>query len=239
MKRSIKSRSFDFLTFVALIAIDYSLSWTTSDLVWSFWLSSITVGYLVIVTSALKIPLSLNALLSHKDAVQTQNITKKQVLIGSVFISIFLIGFFSVHFLGFHIGHSSFLKSAFPLEGFSARSSGLIDLNYLLALFKVLIPLYWPMVLVSLFNKRELLLPARPEKDMQKLFKSFGLGPYQNVIKIHFLIFILFGLKEAGIDKMITHLVVLLIFSINFPMPRIGKKRSAKRSPRKKVPSSS
>ena len=234
MKKSIKSNSFDYLTFLAVVGIDYFLGWTTSDLVWSFWLSSICVGYLVIVTSALKIPITLKQLISSADIPKDKKIKPEHLLIGSFVFSLFLIAFFSVHFLGFHIGHASFLKSAFPLEGFSLRPKGLIDFNFLFDLFKILIPMYWPMVIVSLFNKREFLLPSAPEKDVKRLFRSFGLGPYQNILKIHFLIFILFGLKEAGVDKLTTHLIVLVVFSVNFSFLTKGKTTKRKRRLRRK-----
>jgi hypothetical protein len=214
MKKLIKS--FDVLTFVVILAIDFSLKWTTSDLVWSFWLSSISVGYLVIVTSALRIPGTINSLINNKNVKTESNINPKHIVLGSFAISLFLIGFFSVHFLGFHIVHASFLKSAFPLEGFEMRSRGFIDFNFLISIFKILIPLYWPMVLVSFINKREFFFPSKDEFNLHKIVRSFGFGPYKNVIKVHVLIFIIFGLKEASVDRLTTHLIVLIIFSINF-----------------------
>jgi hypothetical protein len=229
MKKSIKKTSFDLISLVILVGLDLSLNWSTNDLVWSFWLSSICVGYLTIISSIFKLPIFI--LEQQKKLDKTAKVTKHLNLI--VFgLAIFMLGFFFVHFLGFHLGHSVFLKSAFPLEGFVAKSKGLVDPGYLFSILAHLLPMYWPFVLVSLFNKKDVFNKSVNKFDLREI----SIGPYQNVIKIHLLIFVIVGLNSLKIDKLIIHAIVLIVFVTDFSgLMKKKKRRSRKRPKRKKL----
>ena len=227
MKKSIKKVSFDFLSLALLVALDLSLKWTTKDLVWSFWLSSICVGYLTIVSSVLKLPLFVHA---KKEEHNFQDKLPKHINLILGGFSLFLIGFFSIHFLGFHLGHSIFLKSAFPLEGFTSKSSGLVDFGYLKDILFYLMPQYWCFVLVSLFNKRDIF-----NKDIENFdLRSISIGPYQNVIKIHLLIFVIVGLRALEIQDLVIHSVVLIVFVTDFSGVMGKKIKKARRLKKKR-----
>ena len=108
----------DALAFAGGRAVAWLAGWATTDLVWSLWLSSLVVGYAMIVWTifgpvvyigreALKYP----GKFGERDA-------RMAALGGTAYLvgGLFLLAFFTFHFGMFHFVHSAFLSSFFPLD---------------------------------------------------------------------------------------------------------------------------
>ncbi|MBI57454.1 MAG: hypothetical protein CMN83_03310 [Spongiibacter sp.] len=84
-------------------------SWGASDVIWAFWSTSLIAGYLHILT----------VIAAGLYAGRTSNADSEGLGVPG---SLFLLAFFSLHFLGFHLVHAIFLELFFPLQ--ADRSSG-------------------------------------------------------------------------------------------------------------------
>jgi hypothetical protein len=113
----------DALAFVAGLAIAWFAKWETTDLVWSLWLSSLVGGYSMIVWTVTK---SLRKFSFAALQTDTPEKTKGIVLGGGILLvgSLFMLAFFNVHFGGFHLGHSIFLSSFFPIYPHEKKCRG-------------------------------------------------------------------------------------------------------------------
>ena len=104
----------DLVAFALGLGLAWALHWQTTDLVWSLWLSSLVLGYLTILsTVAGGIYIGIRVII-HPDFPRKHLLPG--VLIGTA-VALFFLGFFSLHFCGFHAGHAGFLSLFFPLKG--------------------------------------------------------------------------------------------------------------------------
>ena len=164
----------DALAFVAGLALAWFNQWQTKDLVWSLWLSSLLVGYAMIVWDIFGMPVSgLKVAVGGEQPVDFS-------AAGSVIIfagRLFLLAFFTVHFGGFHFVHAALLNWFFPvLPG----HHGFLDWQ----LFLRVLADYWPFVLVAAVAERKTFRRG-PE-----VVRDGGLTrPYKNVVRLHLLIF--------------------------------------------------
>ncbi len=104
----------DLAAFALGLGLAYALAWQTADLVWSLWLGSLVIGYLTILTTLGSAGLTWLRLCRHPDLTAGH---RAPLALGGILAGLFTLAFFSVHFCGFHAGHSVFLNSFFPLEG--------------------------------------------------------------------------------------------------------------------------
>lgn len=110
-KTSLVSFLPDALAFGLGIALAWYTGWQTTDLVWSLWLSSLLIGFRTIMMTILG-----GASLAWRVDQSSSGATSRPVVLGiGLFMSAFLLIFFSFHFCGFHAGHASFLSSFFPV----------------------------------------------------------------------------------------------------------------------------
>jgi hypothetical protein len=111
----------DLLAFVVGLAIVYVRGWSTTDLIWSLWLSSLVVGYALIVWAVLQPALELLGLgWRHRAEVETspawRNPRARMLMLGVALVgAAFYLAFFTTHFGGFHFIQSQFLLSSYPL----------------------------------------------------------------------------------------------------------------------------
>ena len=107
----------DALAFAVGLGLAWFNQWQTTDLVWSLWLSSLVVGYAMIVWSIFGTGISI-ALKAWGGRALLQNEPKAPIAaVGGVMLvgGLFLLAFFTVHFGGFHFVHSVFLSLFFPI----------------------------------------------------------------------------------------------------------------------------
>src|SRR5438874_4773632 len=102
----------DALAFLVGLAVARWAAWTAGDLVWSLWLSSLVVGYSTIVWMIGQPALEL-ARASWRDRASVGADPRTLITFWLLILAgaLFLIAFFTVHFGGFHYGHSQFLIS--------------------------------------------------------------------------------------------------------------------------------
>src|SRR5258706_6441353 len=119
--RSWSSALPDLLAFLVGIAVVWVRGWNTTDLIWSLWLTSLVVGYALIVWAVLQPALELLGLgWRHRAEVEASPAWKdpKQL---ALFMAIALAGaafylvFFTFHFGGFHFIQSPVLLDSYPL----------------------------------------------------------------------------------------------------------------------------
>jgi hypothetical protein len=102
----------EFGAFILGLLPAWWLQWQAADLIWSLWLSSLTLGYLTIFATVAGGAYVGVAVLSHP---QFPSDKKGIAIFFGVMAGLFFLGFFSLHFGGFHAGHASFLQNFFPL----------------------------------------------------------------------------------------------------------------------------
>lgn len=221
----------DFLAFGMGLALAYFLKWETKDLVWSLWLGSLVLGYLTILSV-----IFAGAVVGIR-ALRQEELQKKQrlpaILLGTA-AGLFFLGFFSIHFCGFHAGHSVFLNQFFPLAGIPSEGFGQAFMNPPLLwfyVFKHLIQPYGLFLIPALIAERNhVFLPlikafkASEDSPVNRLphakkdgakhpMENLMAGPYKNVIRMHLLIFFFAFCHFMKLD---TFLVYAVVYSVYF-----------------------
>ncbi|SHH32081.1 DUF6498-containing protein [Ferrimonas marina] len=90
----------------------YLFDWQITDLVWGLWLCSLVLGYLTILSAIGGGAVAASQLIRSGDFDKK---IRTVATIGGIAFGTFLLGFFTVHFFGFHAAHALFLSMFFPL----------------------------------------------------------------------------------------------------------------------------
>jgi hypothetical protein len=204
----------DLIAFALGLGVAWAMGWTTTDLVWSLWLSSLVVGYAMIVWSIIQPAIELGGLAWRGRAAVKEAITTVKpgaLALGAAVViggGLFVLAFFTFHFGGFHYIHSAFLIDFFPIDA-EHRSPGL-------ALYMEVARRYWwalPSAFLAertLFLQRTFNVPSAP-RDVSVTAKAIAArkaanlrqspsriaAPYARVMRMHVLI-ILFGALHAA-----------------------------------------
>ena len=200
----------DVAAFAIGLGTAWLLEWKTTDLVWSLWLGSLVLGYLTILsTVAAGVYIGIMAI-CHAEFPRKHRLPA--VLIGSA-AALFFLGFFSLHFCGFHAGHAIFLSSFFPVAGLPTSAFSDAFMNPLLLwriVFRHLLTVYGVFLIPAVIAERghvfasitaavKAVRGGIPKHSLQEFMQS-GKGrdkamrdpfirPYVNVIRMHILIF--------------------------------------------------
>jgi hypothetical protein len=123
-------------------------------------------------------------------------------------IALFVLAFFSINFLGFHLGYSLILNKFYPLveyQVFDGKWDGFV--NYCKNILQVTINRYWIFVGFSAFSRLKLYTDS---------FKTSGLAslvlPYKNVSRMHLTIFILAFISLSRISNYALYFVFIIYF---------------------------
>jgi hypothetical protein len=204
----------DLMAFALGLGVAWASGWTTADLVWSLWLSSLVVGYSVIVWSIIQPAIELGELAWRGRAMVEQAVasTSRGAIAGGAAVVIvgglFVLAFFTIHFGGFHYIHSQFLIAFFPINGEHRTAS--------LPIYMEVARRYWWALPSAFLAERSVFLQrtfsrssAAPDMSVtpaaiaaRKTVKARRSGgrmtaPYLRVMRLHVLI-ILFGLVHAA-----------------------------------------
>ncbi|MDF1825080.1 MAG: DUF6498-containing protein [Verrucomicrobiales bacterium] len=212
--------------FVIGLVLAWFLRWETTDLVWSLWLSSLVIGYATIL-----IRLGYGSVLGwkaiHDDRVSASQ--RRTLLFIGIGFALFLLVFFSLHFCGFHAGHSVFLNSFFPLDGLPEEGFIRAFMNPLLLwklVFQYLMIPYGLFIIPTVIAERKAIFKpfreALPDsagdietggKRLQHdLLKDIFAGPYKNVVRMHLLIFFFAGCHFLKIESFLVYVVVSAVY---------------------------
>ena len=205
----------DLLAFVVGLAVVWVRGWSTTDLIWSLWLSSLVVGYALIVWAVLQPALELLGLGWRYRAMVEASPAWRDPAQRTLFLAIALVGaafylaFFTLHFGGFHFIQSHFLLGSYPL-GFEFH-----DMNR--ATLTEVVRRYWP-ALPSAFLARRYAFGRRMFSMKRRAVDRGGAagteqsgardrwddmaesrvtGPYLQVMRMHVVI-IAFGALHAA-----------------------------------------
>lgn len=225
----------DLFAFVIGLSMAYLLEWETRDLVWSLWLSSLISGYATLLaTLGAAACISLRVL----NVVDAKSASKPSIVFAGILGGLFFLGFFSLHFCGFHAGHSVFLQGFFPLDGVPREGFGAAFTNppLLLALaFKHLMKPYGLFLIPVLIAEREQIFkplrtairsrrrddnshacpdtPAPPSKRLNpEIFGTAMVRPYRNVVRMHLLIFFFAACHFLKLESFIVYAVVYAVY---------------------------
>ena len=253
-----------FFFIINLILAVYQ-QWSTTDLLWSLWISSLTLGYAYILTAilgmlfrgdqlarisgkvqknkstspaaAMNVFLFIAALLFFgfslftliffilvvlSVAVSLNRETKEkwglnflpgQESAASRFIitlpnAMFLLGFFSFHFIFFHFIHSIFLNGFFPIlneSPFGKTIDG--TFRYFFDMIRLALHKYWIFILLSGMSSLKGYAQAFSSRGVQSMFI-----PYKNVVRMHITIFAIAFLSFAGLSQKALYLVFIIYF---------------------------
>lgn len=201
----------DALAFAAGLALAWTLGWSTTDLIWSLWLSSLAVGYVTILSGALA-----PAVLQFREGATGRGIAAATG-------GLVLIAFFTVHFGLFHAGHAAFLSEYFPLLP-GHKQHGFVDLTLLA---EVVRRYGWFLPIVFLAERQALRLPVVPpepprmsvrapdvaaRKARQAIGSTLMFRPYLNVVRLHLLIFFCAAVHAAALGGFSVYAVIYAVY---------------------------
>ena len=188
----------DAVAFASGLGIAMYLGWTVRDLVWSLWLSSLLVGYAIIVFrifgpafADLASPAEGGGPLGGRIALAAVR----------VFGGLFLLAFFTAHFGMFHFIHSVFLNHFFPVLDKPTR--GFPNA----AIYGYVLRHYWPFVLVAAVAERDAFRPRPAARTGDGFMEA-----YTNVIRMHFLIFFFAFAHFAKLENMAVYACVYAVY---------------------------
>ncbi len=188
----------DILAFAGTVVASIVLNWRTRELVWGLWLSSVVIGYALILYG-IPMEVRVKAALPHDPAVPGW--VRAGGLVLSGFGALFLIAFFTVHFGGFHLVHGVFLNAFFPIGPKEGDGSGFGYLRYL----PRTMAFSWPLVLGSVISSRD--------KFVEATTGHFNpMSVYGNVIRMHLLIFVFAFTSALKLDQRWLYVVVLFFY---------------------------
>lgn len=208
----------DAVAFAIGLGVAGVFGWRTRDLVWSLWLSSLVVGYAMIVRG-----LAVPGMAVIRASGRGEDAPGKVVAV--VFGGVFVLGFFTVHFGGFHLVHSVFLNAFFPVvTGGTAAGSGMPPYG------EVLLRYWWFLPAAVVAERRALWAPpagqgkgAREAGDSAGAAasgaerQSWGEGeamvaPYRNVVRLHLLIFFFAFAHFVKLESFVVFAVVYAVY---------------------------
>jgi hypothetical protein len=233
MENFVKPLTFTIISFF----VAYWFQWTTRDLIWSFWITSLTVGFATILGGLLG-PVFLfffsnreNVEASNKNKLAQQMSKIKEaslpvtilILFIMIFYFAFTLLFFTIHFGGFHLGHAIFLQFFFPHPLVPSISQPENIKPWPIVWGLVLA--YWPVIVekvaFEIFEYKDI-LTTRSFDSIELGTNDTMIKPYSNVVRIHILIFVLAGLSFTNANQLLIYAVTYAMFY--FPMPKFSKK---------------
>ncbi len=216
----------DLVAFAIGIGAAWWTGWDTLTLVWSLWLSSLVVGYLSILIGIAGTIGQTRASLRNglPDLPNASAATLARLAIPlSLLYGTFLLAFFSLHFGGFHWGHSVFLNMFFPIDGSDplTRSPMPRSDEYL----RVLKTCWW-FIPLSLVAERTRLFGIAATEDSRTVnpHDERMSAPYRNVMRLHLLIFFFAFATFTDIGDIWVYLLVYAVYF--FPWQSVRRRKT-------------
>ena len=191
------------VSFLITFMLASTQNWKVTDLVWSLWITSLVLGYSYLITGIVSSTL--------RGAVAAQGPAAKYLQafsaqgnarwILAVLGGLFMLAFFSVHFLMFHYVHSIFLNLFFPI--FSSSEA----FPNILGVIGTCLTRYWPVILLSAVTSIPAFLRVTQATDI-----NFVSMPYRNVIRMHVSIFVFAGLSFLRVGNLLLYYLLILYF---------------------------
>lgn len=212
----------DALAFSVGLAVAWWAGWNAGDLVWSLWLSSLVVGYSVILWTIAQPAFELGRAM-RKTGLVTGNPASPRAFWAILFAGgLLFLGFFTIHFGMFHYIHSQLLISFFPIDPGSAGHLSWGGVSS----YSEIVRRYWPFLPAAFLAERAAFMrkPLSLEGDASLLgvvsavagkpakARELFAGPYRNVARIHMLLFFFFFAHFAKLDNFAVYAVVYAVY---------------------------
>jgi hypothetical protein len=208
----------DAVAFGIGLAVARWTGWRAGDLVWSLWLSSLVVGYSTIVWMIAQ-PAAALALGSWRDRALVDSNPRMLITFWLLLVAgvVFFLGFFTIHFVGFHYVHSQILVSFFPID----PGDGGHAMDPRMSTYIEVARRYWPFLPSAFIAHRAAFLrkPLSIDRDMSiaslgdsRKFSDLFQEPYRNVIRMHMLIFFFFFAHFAGLENFAAYTVIYAVY---------------------------
>lgn len=186
----------DVGAFLGSLALAYFSGWSTRDLVWSLWLSSLVAGFLYF-------------LIGFISPIAQKNKTILERILAFIG-GLYTLAFFSAHFGAFHYIHGSILDLFMPLVEQPNRVylgnltwRGATPFSFF-GTIALALQGYWSFVVLNLAYDYKLFFPG--------IKKINQFTPYKNVIKLHFLLFAFGALYAIGLESYIVFALVFFVY---------------------------
>lgn len=229
-----KKYSVELLMFLFSLAAAYLLKWNNTDLIWSFWITSIVVGYVSIFrTTVVSIKFLAKLVLNPGDVKNFRSLPTAGKLKIAAFVlsiiptSLFFIIFLSFHFCIFHLLIAYWLQMIVPNSSITEILSGAKGGEFYISfqIIKALFFSYWIIVIQKLiFNYRNYWKNSGNNADPAK-FDFFSLEniarPYVQVVRIFALMVLLFVLNSVQVNQYLIYVMIYTLFF--FPLPNLKK----------------
>lgn len=219
----------DLLAFAGWLGIAWWGRWQAGDLVWSLWLSSLVVGYSMILWAMIRPVVDFAGAVAQDRTMSFSlngNDLPKLLLFGGIalFAALFILAFFTIHFGGFHYVHSQLLAMFFPIDiGGTGRTnaSGWSMYAEVARRYWIFLPSAF-LAERAVFMRREPPAEIRPsvtaeaiaERKKRNLLRKPGLmmEPYRNVMLMHALIFFFALAHFAKLENFAVYAVVYAVY---------------------------
>ena len=238
----------DALAFALGLGVARFAGWTTTDLVWSLWLSSLVVGYAMIVWMVVRPGLDMARVVLRERELATQVIRESKgpaIAGGAVLLlgGLVMLAFFTIHFGGFHYVHSQFLSTFFPIDGGDAGRVGTAGMSTYVEVARR----YWLFLPSAFLAERAAFarqptpvtddlsvtaaaIAARKAADAEKGARMFA--PYRNVMRMHFLIFFFAFAHVARLDHFVVYAIVYAAYFFPWRLLRTHRDQGDRRDQR-------
>ena len=219
----------DAAAFATVLFIAWWTRASSTDLVWSLWLSSLVVGYSIILWAIVR-PMAVGAVLAWRNrALVEEALTQADPRSALLFATLGLIGvlfvlaFFTVHFVGFHYVHAGLLGSFFPVGADYDASRPLHGV----ALFREVARRYWIFLPSAFLAERSAFLRRpTPPRDVSVTAQAIAarkaallrqpasrlMLPYLKVLRMHLLIFFFAFAHFMRLDNFAVYAVVYSVY---------------------------
>ena len=186
------------------LGIAWISDWQLHDVIWGFWITSLAVGYLMII-----------GILTHQARHQIRDLgmASGQAAVGALL----LLGFFTFHFGFFHWGHAQILAMFLDWPASS---------DFEIRMVPEILARYWPIVLAGLLfrlsNLRDYTARSfaelSPKQDVGKAAGDAMTLPYAGVIRLHLAIFGLFAANAVGLPDLLMFALAYAWFFLPFDL---------------------
>jgi hypothetical protein len=211
----------DLGAFVFGLGTAWLRHWQATDLVWSLWLSSLVVGYATMLWTigqmawiGLRGARSGGVTMTSQDGpgpAVTRPVPTQAASIGVIFIALFFLGFFTVHFGGFHFVHSAFLNMFFPVTGEQGSFPTLATYETVFRRYAIFLPATFVAERAA-FGR---LWSGDGPQALQQTVAAMGpsmVAPYKNVVRMHLLIFFFIGASILHVTNLGVVAVVYFVY---------------------------
>jgi len=228
----------DAAAFALGLGVARIAGWTTADLVWSLWLSSVVIGYATIVWTIVRpgVDIARGAWRERAFTAEVLRQHRGATAAGASILvvgGLFLLAFFTIHFGGFHYVHSQFVIAFFPLDGTEAGRAGTAGMSTYVEVARR----YWQFLPSAFLAERAGFLrqPALVRPDVSVTATAIAarkaanaekpggmfFAPYRNVVRMHLLIFFFAFAHFAQVDTFAVFTVVYAAYF--FPWRLLSK----------------